>query len=158
VQLRPIGPPELPRCDLVHGTPIGVVAGDLGYVALFAPDEIVAYRLRWRRSTRLFVFRTLDVDDRFAAAVPGVRPGVRLLIELRTTGRVRVARRLFAHVVETKRSLSDLPDSFLLRVGSAIAGRQPTHLALLSLLVHTNAPALAGFSRAPSDRALRRTP
>ena len=44
-----------------------------------------------RRRPRLFVFRTLTVDDRLAATLPGVRPPVKLLLELRTKGRIRRA-------------------------------------------------------------------
>jgi hypothetical protein len=106
----------------------------LGPVALFGPGELVAYRLRFRRRARLFVFRTLDVDDRLAASVPGVRPRVRLLIHLRAAGRVRLAERLFGDLRTAGRNPSDLPDSFFLRVGAAVAGRPPDGGALLSLL------------------------
>ena len=95
VQLRTIAAFDLPRCDLVYGSPLRFLAGDRGPVALLAPGELVAYRLSGRRLTRLFVFRTLDIDDRLAAFVPGVRPRVRLLIAVRSAKRVRLARGLF---------------------------------------------------------------
>jgi len=137
VQLRPIAAVDLPRCDLVHGAPRTIVAGDLGPIALFAPGQIVAYRLRSQRRTRLFVFRTLDADDRLAASVPGVRPRVRLLVALRTAGRVRLARGLFAYLTRTGWDPSALSDAFYLRVGVALAGRKAPGRILPSLLNRT---------------------
>jgi hypothetical protein len=134
VQLRPIGAADLPRCDLLHGAPLEILAGELGPVALFAPGDLVAYRLRCRRRTRLYVFRTLDTGDRYAATVPGVRPRVQLLFELRSAGRVRLARGLFAYLTRTGREPSLLSDAFYLRVGVVLAGRLPAHKIAVSLL------------------------
>jgi hypothetical protein len=118
----------------VWGRPYAVDAGTLGPVAVFRSGEIVAYLLRGRRGPRLFVFRTLVVDDRLAAAVPGVRPRVRLLFQLRTPGRIRRARGLFAYLARTDREPSALADDFYVRVGLALAGRLSAHKILLSLL------------------------
>jgi hypothetical protein len=134
VQLRPIASRDLPRCDLVHGTPREIVAGTLGPIALFAPGELVAYLLRSRRRARIFVFRTLVVDDRLAAALPGVRPRVQLLLATHSVGRCRLVRRLFAYLVKTSRDPGGLPDAFYVRVGVALVGRLPAHKILLSLL------------------------
>ncbi|MDP8998702.1 MAG: hypothetical protein M3O46_01175 [Myxococcota bacterium] len=134
VQLRPVAAIDRPRCELLYGEPLEVLAGELGPIALFAAGEIVAYRLRSRRRARLFVFRTLTVDDPFAAGVPGVRPRVQLLLELRSAGRVRLARGLFSYLVKTGRNAAQLPDSFYLRVGVTLAGRLPRHKILVSLL------------------------
>jgi hypothetical protein len=134
VQLRPIATRDLPRCDLVHGTPREIVAGRLGPVALFASGELVAYLLRSRRRTRLFVFRTLVVDDRLAAALPGVRPRVQLLVDTHSTGRSRLVQRLFAYLANTSRNPAGLPDAFYVRVGVALAGRLPARKILLALL------------------------
>jgi hypothetical protein len=118
----------------VWGRPYAVDAGTLGPVAVFAAGEIVAYLLRARRGPRLFVFRTLAVDDRLAAALPGVRPRVRLLLQLRTPGRIGRARGLFAYLDRTGRDPSALADDFYVRVGVALAGRLPAHAILVSLL------------------------
>ncbi len=134
VQLRTIAAVDLPRCDLVHGSPLRFLAGDLGPIALLAPGEVVAYRLRSRRLTRLFVFRTLDNDDRLAAFVPGVRPRVRLLIAVRSAGRVRLVRGLFAYLAETGRQPSHLTDAFYLRIGVTLAGRLQGREILPSIL------------------------
>ncbi len=133
VQLRS-GRGDTPRSELVYGIPRKLLAGKLGPVAVFRPGSLVAYRIRYRRRTRLFLFRTLDVDDRLAASVPGVRPRVQLLLELRTEGRVRRIRRLFAYVVKTGRDPDALPDAFYLRVGVVLAGRLPKHKIVVSLL------------------------
>jgi len=103
-------------------------------VALFGPGEVVAYRIRYRRRTRVFVFRTLDVDDPLAASMPGVRPRVQLLLELGTRGRTRLVRGLFAYLSEHAHDPSSLPDAFYVRVGFALAGRLPAQEILLSLL------------------------
>jgi hypothetical protein len=134
VQLRPIAALDRPRCDLVHGEPHELVAGELGRIALFGPGQLVAYRLQHRRHSRLFVFRTLDVADRLAARVPGVRPSVQLLLELRSNGRVRLARKLFAYLAKKGPNPSGLSNAFYARVGAAAGGRLPGHKILLSLL------------------------
>jgi hypothetical protein len=151
VQVRHPAADAQPRAELVWGQPFAVGAGALGPVALFGPGEIVAYLLRFRRRPRLFVFRTLTVDDRLAATLPGVRPRVQLLLELRTPGRIRRAQGLFAHLVRTRRDPSALVDDFYVRVGLALAGRLPSHKILLSLL---SPPQGSGDSPAsPAGRA-----
>jgi hypothetical protein len=134
VQLRTLAGDERPRAELLFGTPCDLGEGTLGPVARFESGEIVAYQVRSRRRWRLFVFRTLDVDDAFAVAVPGVRPRVQLLLQLRTAGRIRIARSLFAYLVRTGRDPSALPDVFYTRVGAMLGGRLTGHKILPSLL------------------------
>jgi hypothetical protein len=134
VQLRPIAARDLPRCDLLWGEPRRIVAGELGPIALFGSGELVAYRLRRLRRQRLYVFRTLDVEDRLAAHVPGVRPRVQLLLSLNSAGRVRLAQGLFSYLLKTMRDPSAIPDDFYLRVGVALGGRLPRRKIMLSLL------------------------
>jgi hypothetical protein len=135
VQLRPrSGDEERPRTEVIGATAWSVVTGTLGPIVLFEPGQIVAYLLRRRRRARIFVFRTLDVDDRLAAHVPGVSPRVRLLMELRTAGRIRRARGLFEYLQRTGLDPSALPDIFYLRVAAALGGRLPGHKILRSLL------------------------
>jgi len=110
VQLRPIAARDLPRCDLFWGVRRRTVVGELGPIALFGSGELVVYRLRRLRRQRLYVFRTLDVEDRLAAAVPGVRPGVGLLLSLNSAGRVRLAQGLFSYLAKTSRNPGALPD------------------------------------------------
>ncbi|MDP9002457.1 MAG: hypothetical protein M3O46_20385 [Myxococcota bacterium] len=143
VQLRPIATRDSPRSDLVYGTPCEIVPGTLGPVALFASGELVAYLLRSCRRGRLFVFRTLVVDDRLAAALPGVRPRVQLLLDTDSAGRSRLLRRLFTYLVKTSRDPARLPDGFFVRVGVALAGRLPAHKILLSLLSSPPTPGRA---------------
>jgi hypothetical protein len=132
VQLRPRAA-GAPQSELVYGKPQALVTGTLGAVALFHSDELVAYRIRYGRQTRLFVFRTLEVDDRLAAQVPGVSPRVQLLFDVRTSGRARLVRGLFSYLAKS-RDPSTLPDSFYVRVGLALGGRLPAHKILPSLL------------------------
>ena len=129
-----------PRTEIVCGSPCAHATGTLGPVALFGSGEIVAYLLRRRRRLRLFVFRTLDVDDRLAATVPGVSPRVRLLFELHTPLRIRRARGLFAYLARTRRDPSALSDGFYVRVGVALAGRLPEPKILRSFLSPPRAP------------------
>ena len=140
VQLRVAAGEHRPRTELLFGTPCDLGEGTLGPVACFRSGQVVAYLMRSRRRHRLFVFRTLDVDDALAATVPGVRPRVRLLLELRTAGRIRLARGLFGYLVRTGRDPSALPDAFYLRVGAVLGGRLPAHKILLSLLSPPRAP------------------
>jgi len=148
VQLRRTGAEV--RSGLLYGTPMKTVAGTLGPVALFSSGELVAYRIRHHRRTRVFVFRTLDVDDRLAASLPGVRPRVRLLLEVRTAGRARLVRGLLAYLVKTRHDPCRLPDGFYVRVGVALAGRLPAHKILLSLLSSSLGPDPPGASRRKS--------
>jgi hypothetical protein len=162
VQLRALAGDERPRAELLFGTPCDLGEGTLGPVARFESGEVVAYQIRSRRRRRLFVFRTLDVDDAFAVTVPGVRPRVQLLLELRTAGRIRLTRSLFAYLVRTGRDPSALPDIFYIRVGATLGGRLPGHKILLSLL-HARHPsgaqkpnaALKAEGVSPADPASR---
>ena len=142
-QLRTLAGPERPRAELLFGTPCDLGEGRLGPVARFESGEVVAYQIRSRRRRRLFVFRTLDVDDAFAVAVPGVRPRVQLLMELRTAGRIRLARNLFGYLVRTGGDPSALPDIFYTRVGAMLGGRLPAHKVLLHLLRATRESSIA---------------
>jgi hypothetical protein len=143
VQLRTLAGDERPRAELLFGTPCDVGEGTLGPVARFESGRVVAYQIRSRRRRRLFVFRTLEVDDAFAVAVPGVRPRVQLLLELRTAGRIRLARSLFAYLVRAGRGPSALPDIFYTRVGAMLGGRLPAHKVLLHLLRTTTESPIA---------------
>jgi hypothetical protein len=133
VQLRR-GLDEGPRSEILYGAPHQTVAGRLGPIALFAPGELVAFRIGQHRRTRLFVFRTLAVDDRLAATVPGVHPRVQLLFDVRTLGRTRLVRGLFGYLARTGRDPGDLSDDFYVRVGVVLGGRLPPHKVLVSLL------------------------
>jgi hypothetical protein len=150
VQLRTLAGDERPRAELLLATPCDLGEGTLGPVARFESGEVVAYQIRSRRRRRLFVFRTLEVDDASAVAVPGVRPRVQLLMQLRTAGRIRLARSLFAYLLRTGRDPSALPDIFYLRVAAALGGRLPGHKVLGSFLRPTRplpSPALVPSRR-----------
>jgi hypothetical protein len=134
VQLRTLEGDERPRAELLFGTPCDLGEGKLGPIARFQSGQVVAYQVRSRRRRRLYVFRTLEVDDAFAVAVPGVRPRVQLLVELRTAGRIRLVRSLFAYLTRTGWDPSGLPDTFYTRVGALLGGRLPGHKILPLLL------------------------
>lgn len=153
VQLRTWAGDERPRAALLFGTPCDLGEGRLGPVARFESGQVIAYQIRSRRRRRLFVFRTLEVDDAFAVAVPGVRPRVRLLMELRTAGRIRLVRSLFAYLTRTGWDPSALPDTFYTRVGAMLAGRLPGHKILpLLLSAYRPKPKRARARRAVSPR------
>jgi hypothetical protein len=59
---------------------------------------------------------------------------VRLLFEVHSLGRVRLARKLFAYLAKTGRNPSGLSDAFYARIGAAAGGRLPRHKILLPLL------------------------
>lgn len=134
VQVRHPAGDECPRAEILSGSPCAVLPAALGPAALFGPGAVVAYRIRYRRRCRVFVFRTLAVDDPLAASVPGVRPRVQLLLELGSAGRARHVRGLFAYLARHGHDPSRLPDAFYLRVGYALAGRLPSHKVLVALL------------------------
>ena len=144
VQVRHPAGDAHPRAELLSGTPSAVISTARGPVALFGPGELVAYRIRYRRRARVFVFRTLDVDDPLAASVPGVRPRVQLLLELGTRGRTRRVRGLFAYLAGHAHDPASLPDAFYVRMGFELAGRMPAHEILVSLLKQSSS-AVAGI-------------
>jgi hypothetical protein len=109
-------------CEVAHGERLATLDGDLGPIAVFGPERVVGYHVRTARSARLFVFRTLVVDDRLAASVPGVRPRVSLLIAVQSAGKVRRARALVRYLARQGGSASDLSDSFYVRAGQVLAG------------------------------------
>jgi hypothetical protein len=158
VQLRTLAGDERPRAELLFGTPCDLGQGTLGPVARFESGEVVAYRIRSRRRRRLFVFRTLEVDDAFAVAVPGVRPRVQLLMELGTAGRIRLAKSLFAYLVRTGWDPSALPDIFYVRVAAALGGRLPPHKILVSLLNKRSTSADGGMIATPGTSRARLAP
>jgi hypothetical protein len=139
VQVRPPAGDAHPRAELLSGIPSAVTSTARGRVALFGSGEIVAYLLRFRRRPRLFVFRTLAVDDGLAASIPGARPRVQWLLQLRTPGRIGRARDFFAYLARTERDPSALADDFYVRVGVVLAGRLPAHKILVSLLSRQDA-------------------
>jgi hypothetical protein len=134
VQLRRRGGKDKPKTELVCGIPSSIVTGRRGPVALFDSGQLVGYQIRYRRRMRLFVFRTLEVDDRLAASVPGVQPRVQLLLQVCSPGRARLVWELFAYLLRTGHEPSALPDDFYVRVGLVLAGRLPNHKILISLL------------------------
>jgi hypothetical protein len=121
------------RCELVYGDPASTASGALGPVALFGPDEVVAYAIQTSSGRRLFVFRTLAVDDSWAARVPGVHPRVRLLVHSRSAMRVRAMQRLLGYIAKRALCPSHLSDAFYVRVSHALGGR--TDQARLRLLL-----------------------
>src|ERR1017187_2580141 len=161
VQLRRVAG-DAPRSDLLHGTPGSIISGRLGPVALFSPGAMVVYRIRHRRRTRLFVFRTLEVDDRLPASIPGVHPRVQLLLDVRSAGRARLVRGLLGSIVKSGHDPCALPDAFYLRVGVALAGRLPTHKSLLSLLAASSgacgSPSSGSLTQPASDKRLDKRP
>jgi hypothetical protein len=132
VQLRE--PPAPVRAELLHGAPAAWTHAKGAAVALFEPGALVAYILHGPRASRLFVFRTLAVSDRLAAAIPGVRPRAQLLLDIHSLGRIRHVRGLFAYLVRRGTAPGDLPDDVYVRVGAALGGRLPAHAILPSLL------------------------
>lgn len=123
-------------CELVHGVPQETITGKRGPIALFTPEKIVAYLIEGGIAPRLFVFRTLGVPEAMEAQVPGVQPGVRLLLAVETKGRIERVRRLFAFFDRDHRDPSDLGDLFFLRVSHLLGGRLPAQRVLQSLLNH----------------------
>jgi hypothetical protein len=137
VQLRPTGSPS---AVLLAGTPREMRDGRLGPIALFDPGQLVAYHLRGRRRQRLFLFRTLAVDDRMAADVPGVYPRVQLLLDLHSGVAVRFAKAVFARVRGDGAEAIVLSDDFIARASVAFAGRLRALRALSALLPRPSEP------------------
>jgi hypothetical protein len=119
---------------MVSGEPDSYAQGTLGPIALFAPGEVVAYLVRTSAGPSVFVFRTLAVDDPWAASVPGVQPRVRLLVHVRSALRVRAVRRLFATLAKRALRPSELSDAFYVRVSHVLGERRTDQARLRALL------------------------
>jgi len=130
VQLRQSAPAR----RLLYGRPADVCPSARGAVALFPPGTLVAYELRVARRGRLFVFRTLLVDDPLAASVPGVHRRVQLLFTLRARARIERLRHLFSRLEAMGWPPAVLPDAFFIRLGAWLEGRLPPHPILASML------------------------
>jgi hypothetical protein len=142
------------ECALLCGEPGAMASGALGPVALFGPEEVVGYLVRTSAGRTLFVFRTLAVDDAWAASVPGVHPRVRLLVHLRSAMRVRALTRLFGTLAKRALAPSGLSDGFYVRVSHALGGRRTDQARLKALLRRE----LTGQTAPGRDTALRGRP
>lgn len=125
---------DAPNCELVYGEPDHLLPGSMGALAVFSSGQIVVYLLVGHGARRLYVFRTLEGRERGAARLPGVRPRVRLLIEVRSAGRIDRVRRLFGYLTKRGFQPSHLPDGFYVRVSHVLGGRLPPHKVVRALL------------------------
>ncbi len=119
---------------MVYGEPDHLLPGTKGALAVFSSGEIVVYLLDGHGARRLYVFRTLEGREKGAARLPGVRPRVRLLIEVRSAGRIDRVRRLFDYLIKRGFQPSLLPDGFYVRVSHVLGGRLPPHKVVRALL------------------------
>ncbi len=120
VQLRDT---EHLTCQLIHGTPAATIAGGLGPIAIFEPDQLVAYLIDTVVGARVFIFRTLATRDPAAPTVPGVFPSVSLLVATRSRGRAAHLRNLFLYFEKVKLDPASLSDEFYLRVAGVLGGK-----------------------------------
>jgi hypothetical protein len=134
VQLRSGSGREVPKAELIAGDPCTVVDGRLGQIALFDSGEIVAYRISYRRRTRTFMFRTLDVDDRLAASVPGVKPRVELLLHVHSATRAALVRGVSQYLAPKADNYPQLPDAFYLRAAAVLGVHLSATRVLRSLV------------------------
>ena len=133
-----------PRCELLHGQPGTLLAGQLGPVALFVPGEIVAYAIH-APQPRVFLFRTSH-NPVAGAVLPGVYPRVHLLLALESARVARRCRRFFAVLRREGLHPSRLADAFYLRLDRVLRARAPLPRLVVALLasqcVHTNTDTL----------------
>lgn len=122
------------RCALFCGEAARFVDGKLGPIAIFEPHAVVGYRIEHGRRVRAFVFRTLEKEGCGAVQLPGVRPEVRLLVDVRTAGRARRLAKWLSDLARRGRRLPALPEVLYLRVSLALGGRAQNTGALESLL------------------------
>ena len=109
---------------IICGSPLRRKHGERGPIHLFEPETLVAYELTVGTRGFGFVFRTLAQPDRFACALAGVRPGVRLLISAVGTGQLARLNDFLRVVDRPAGSLQQVTDEFLLRAGSCIFSRR----------------------------------
>ena len=119
---------------LVHGRPTRTVND----IALFEPDQLVAYMIKGLLHTRVFVFRTRSATDTHASKLPGVHPRAQLLLDTRTVAAAARLRNLLLHCARAGIVPESLSDDFWARLGVLLNGRLSSRGSphLLSLLRH----------------------
>ena len=130
IQLRVDG--EL-TARLLCGGPFSIVGGDEGEIALLPPGRVAAYLVARRRTTGLYVFRTVVGGGR--TVVPGVSEPVRLLLSSGRRGTAKRIHNFIRKVTSYGHDPSELTDEFSTRAaGALIARRRPSDQLLSSLL------------------------
>jgi len=110
-----------------------------GSLLLVPPGEVVFFSFRARK-LRSFVFRTLGAPEPHSTAIPGVSPGVRLLLHTQTAGRLQRLEELLQYLDRIALPPSSLSDRFYSRLHAVLSGRLPQGKVLRSLLADERPP------------------
>ena len=135
IQLRVDG--EL-TARLLCGGPYSTVSGDEGEIALLPPGRVAAYLVASRRTTGLYVFRTVGGGGR--TVIPGVSAPVRLLLSSGRRGTAKRIRNFIRKVTSYGNDPSELTDEFWTRAAGALLARPRPSPQLLSSLLAREAP------------------
>jgi hypothetical protein len=107
---------------LAYGSPLEL----RDRIAVFGPDQIVAYSPGSGSLAQLLVFRTLPSTARAGAdKLPGVYPRARLLVEVRGACRVNLLRRTFSYLARAGIHPERLSLGFWVRLDALLSGRVP---------------------------------
>ena len=105
--------------QLVAGSPIR----QLDQVALFGPEQLVAYMIEGVQHTLTLVFKTLHTADPLGAKLPGVHPRVSLLLEARGSLAASRLRNLFRYLSKRGLRPEDLSEDFWVRLDAVLSGQ-----------------------------------
>jgi hypothetical protein len=131
-----------PRAKILHGSPERVVPFRRSEdIALIASGGLVAYLLEHAGTHRLFVFRTtVPWDCEGTDRVPGVWPGVRLLVSVQEPGAIDRVEGVFNYLARRNRRPDELSDIFWLRVSHVMGGTRTNQRLLPALLAKEKEP------------------
>lgn len=121
------------RCLLLYGSPISRRVGRLGEIALFDADQVVIYCVITGRSKKAFAFRT-GLDG--SVTVPGVLPGVELLCEAKSRGKVTRLMQVVCALERKGIALHALPEGFFVRLNTMLNDREFAISNAIGLLSH----------------------
>ena len=132
IQLRE----HAPACQVVYGRPLREESGPSGRAAVFGAGRLVAYRVDSGARVALFLFRTRESVAPDAPIVPGVEPGVDLLLTVRSRGRIALVLRMLRYLERSGEDPEAMSDAFYVRAGVVLGGRITGRNVLLSLVRH----------------------
>ena len=109
---------------VLYGRSLVQVQGRRGMLRIFPAGELVVYLVRQAGRGRLFVFRTASSSAPGTTTVPGVQPGVGLLLVARTGRQIHRFGQLLEALKRAAYEPRTLPDQFFLRAAGLLGRRE----------------------------------
>jgi hypothetical protein len=122
--------------DLVTDVLFPALGNEPRAAAHFLPGQLVVSLLETDQRLRLFAFRTLAPGSHGGSLVPGIRPGVDLLLATRTRLAASRLRNMLLYLRRRQIDPAGLSDDFWLSLGVVISSKLRGKGYLADLLSH----------------------